>query len=73
MTKGKKSADDLGRIMSDQLDVLTGENVTDQEIKTAAEIANMVGKTLKLCTLRLQYPEYLKAGGAIIEQLEASK
>ena len=71
--KAQKNADDLNEIMGEQLDVLTGATVSDDDIKKAAEIANMIGKSLKLASLRLAYQEYQKQGGKIIETLEARK
>lgn len=69
----QKNADDLSEIMSNQLDILTAASVSKEDIRTADAVANMIGKTLKLCALRLNYQDYQAKGGAIITALEGQK
>ena len=71
--KTAKNADELAEIMSDQLDVLTGADVTEDQIYIADAVANMIGKTLKLAALRIAYDEHIKGGGTLIETLQARK
>lgn len=71
MSKRQKNADDLAEIMSDQLDILTAEDVSEDQLAIADSIANMIGKSLKLAALRIAYDEHVKGGGTKIGTLEA--
>ena len=74
MKQGRaKNADELAEIIAGQLDILTGDAVTDDEVKVADAVANQIGKSLKLAGLRIAYEDHKKQGGAIIETLEARK
>jgi hypothetical protein len=64
------NADELAEIMSDQLRELTTGDFDKETILRADSVANMIGKTLKHTALRLAYPEYLKAGGKMVDALE---
>ena len=66
----QKTSDDLMEIMSAQLDSLTSESVTDEEIRCAEAIANMIGKCQKQSALIMAYAEHIEAGGRRIEMLE---
>jgi hypothetical protein len=68
-----KNADELADIIAGQLDVLTGESVTDEEVHVADAVANQIGKGLKLAALRIAYADYQKSGGVTIETLEGRK
>ena len=64
------NADELAKIMSDQLRELTTGDFNEDTIRRADSVANMIGKTLKHTALRLAYPEYVKSGGRLIDALE---
>lgn len=68
-----KNVDDLNEIMAEQLDRITGKNVQDADLAVADSVANMIGKTLKLAALQIQYREHVKQGGDIIDALEKRK
>jgi hypothetical protein len=72
MTK-QKNADDLEELISKHLDILDGESVSDEDIRIADSIANLIGKSLKHASERLAYREHIKQGGDIIIQLESQK
>lgn len=68
-----KNADDLAEIIAGQLDILTGDSVTDEDVHIADSVANQIGKSLKLAGLRIAYEDHKKSGGPKIETLEARK
>lgn len=51
----EKSPKELGVIMAAQLDALSGDKVTAEDVKRADSIANMCGKIMKLSALELAY------------------
>lgn len=69
----EKNANDIEEIISAQLDILTSDDVTPEEVKAADAVANQIGKSLKHAALRIGYKEYRKQGGEIIEALEPRK
>jgi len=56
----EKSAQELGEILSGQLDELTSKSADDFTVKKADSIANQVGKMLKLAALELAYAQQRK-------------
>jgi hypothetical protein len=68
-----KNADELAEIISIQLDILAGNTVSDEEVRISDAIANQIGKSLKLASLRMAYEEHKKQNGALIETLEGRR
>jgi len=69
----EKSAKELGEIMAEQLDVLRDANVSEDAVRIADSVANMIGKVLKLSALELAYAEAQKRNPGVIPSLEREK
>ena len=67
------NADDLAKIMSNQVRILSGEEVNADDIKVADSIANQIGKMTKLAGLQMAYAVHVKQGGSKIGTLESGK
>lgn len=65
----EKSPRELGEIMASQLDDLVA-NPTDEVVRVADSVANMIGKVLKLSALELAYAEAQKRAPGSIPSLE---
>jgi hypothetical protein len=52
-----KKADDLNLIIAKHLDILDGENVTAESIRKAESVANLIGKQLKVESVRISYED----------------
>jgi hypothetical protein len=52
-----KKADDLNLIIAKHLDILDGENVTAEAIRKAESVANLIGKQLKVESVRISYED----------------
>jgi hypothetical protein len=50
-----KNSDDIDAIISGQLDIFTGGKATEEDLRRAETIANLIGKQLKKDSLRLSY------------------
>ena len=68
-----KNVDDLNEIMAEQLDRITSNHASEEDLRIADSAANMIGKTLKLASLQIAYREHIKQGGSVIESLEGRK
>ncbi|MEN6296853.1 MAG: hypothetical protein ABFC92_02755 [Rectinema sp.] len=56
--------------MSEQIDLLRGKNVTEENVKIADSVANMIGKILKMSALELTYAEAQQRAPGKIPSLE---
>jgi len=56
----EKSAQELGEILSGQLDELTNKSADDFTVKKADSIANQIGKIAKLAALEIAYSQLRK-------------
>jgi hypothetical protein len=52
-----KKADDLNLIIAKHLDILNGEKVSAEAIRRADSVANMIGKQLKVESVRIAYED----------------
>ena len=68
-----KNVDDLNEVMAEQLDRITSKSVSDADLMVAGSVANMVGKSLKLAALQIQYREHIEKGGDVVDTLEKRK
>jgi hypothetical protein len=50
-----KKADDLNLIIAKHLDILDGDNVSAEAIRRAESVANLIGKQLKVESVRISY------------------
>lgn len=66
-----KNANDLNKIMSEQLDIISKPNSTVEDLKRSDTVANMIGKSLKLAGLQMAYADHRKKGGEKISTLES--
>ena len=66
----EKTAQELGELMAEQLDVLRDASVNDDAVRIADSVANMIGKVLKLSALELAYAESQKRAPGSIPSLE---
>jgi len=66
----EKTAQELGEIMAEQLDVLRDASVNDDAVRIADSVANMIGKVLKLSALELAYAESQNRTPGTIPALE---
>jgi hypothetical protein len=68
-----KNSDDIDTIISEQLDVLAGGKATDEDLKRATIIAQLIGKQLKKDSLRLAYFGMQKKSPPKIAAFEGGK
>ncbi|MDR3284263.1 MAG: hypothetical protein LBS97_03670 [Treponema sp.] len=52
-----KKADDLNLIIAKHLDILDGDNVSAEAIRRAESVANLIGKQLKVESVRISYED----------------